>query len=84
MCFIVLVETISGLIRPITLAVRLIANMVAGHLLLTLVGNCIIRDASVLITLPTQTLLMLLELAMAGIQAYVITTLLFLYVREVY
>lgn len=37
--FIVLIETISNVIRPGTLAVRLAANMIAGHLLLVLLGN---------------------------------------------
>jgi F-type H+-transporting ATPase subunit a len=37
--FIVIVETISNLIRPGTLAVRLTANIIAGQLLLTLLGN---------------------------------------------
>jgi F0F1-type ATP synthase membrane subunit a len=39
MPFIVIVETIRNLIRPETLAVRLTANIIAGHLLLTLLGN---------------------------------------------
>jgi len=37
--FIVIIETISNLIRSGTLAVRLTANIIAGHLLLTLLGN---------------------------------------------
>ena len=37
--FIVLIETISNVIRPGTLAIRLAANIIAGHLLLTLLGN---------------------------------------------
>jgi len=35
----VIIETIKNLIRPGTLAVRLTANIIAGHLLLTLLGN---------------------------------------------
>jgi len=34
--FIVLIESISNIIRPITLSVRLAANIIAGHLLLSL------------------------------------------------
>jgi F-type H+-transporting ATPase subunit a len=37
--FIVCIETIRNIIRPDTLAVRLTANIIAGHLLLTLLGN---------------------------------------------
>jgi hypothetical protein len=37
--FMVVIETIRNLIRPGTLAVRLTANIIAGHLLLTLLGN---------------------------------------------
>ena len=37
--FMVCIETISNIIRPWTLAVRLAANIIAGHLLLTLLGN---------------------------------------------
>ena len=37
--FIVCIETIRNVIRPGTLAVRLTANIIAGHLLLTLIGN---------------------------------------------
>nr|YP_005351142.1 ATP synthase F0 subunit 6 [Fissurella volcano]AFB78092.1 ATP synthase F0 subunit 6 [Fissurella volcano] len=37
--FLVLVETISVLIRPCTLAIRLMANMSAGHIILGLVGG---------------------------------------------
>jgi len=36
MPIIVVIETVRNLIRPATLAIRLAANMVAGHLLLTL------------------------------------------------
>ena len=38
MPFMVVIEVIRNLIRPITLSVRLAANMIAGHLLLTLLG----------------------------------------------
>nr|ALJ93755.1 ATP synthase FO subunit 6 [Megaspilidae sp. SJW-2015]AZL93337.1 ATP synthase F0 subunit 6 [Megaspilidae sp. ZJUH_2016022] len=39
MPFMVVIESISNLIRPLTLAVRLSANMIAGHLLLTLLSS---------------------------------------------
>jgi len=37
--FIICIETIRNLIRPITLSIRLTANIIAGHLLLTLISN---------------------------------------------
>jgi len=37
--FIVLIELVRGVIRPFTLAVRLAANIVAGHLILVLVAG---------------------------------------------
>jgi len=81
---IVIIETISSIIRPLTLAVRLAANIIAGHLLLTLLGNqCSpgIRVAlrAVIIALV---LLLILECAVACIQSYVFTILRSLYLAE--
>nr|AIW64807.1 ATP synthase F0 subunit 6 [Qinlingacris elaeodes] len=86
MSFMVLIETISNVIRPGTLAVRLTANMIAGHLLLTLLGNTgpsmTMNMISFLII--SQMLLMILESAVALIQAYVFSILSTLYSSEVY
>lgn len=83
--FIVLIETIRNLIRPGTLAVRLIANMVAGHLLITLLGNqTALASNFVLIGLVfTQIILLTLECAVAVIQSYVFAVLSTLYAREI-
>nr|WFD61199.1 ATP synthase F0 subunit 6 [Carrikerella sp.] len=84
MPFMVIIETISNIIRPGTLAVRLSANMIAGHLLLTLLGN----TSSMLLTLIlpiliiTQILLITLECAVAMIQSYVFSILSMLYSSE--
>jgi len=61
----VLIETISNIIRPGTLAVRLAANMIAGHLLLVLLGNQGPNVSSSILTilLFTQILLLVLETA---------------------
>lgn len=82
--FMVLIETIRALIRPLTLSVRLAANIIAGHLLLALIGGAIeaISPTSVVAVTLIQVLLVLLETAVAIIQAYVITLLRALYVRE--
>jgi len=63
MPFIVVIETIRNIIRPLTLAVRLSANIIAGHLLLTLLGNQTSHSKSIIliIILITQITLLLLE-----------------------
>lgn len=83
--FIVIIETISNIIRPGTLAVRLSANIIAGHLLLTLLGNTGNSLSTIIISILifTQILLLTLESAVAVIQSYVFTILRTLYSREV-
>lgn len=83
--FIVLIETTRNVIRPGTLAVRLAANIIAGHLLLVLLGNQGPSIASSLLSflLITQILLLTLERAVAVIQSYVFAVLATLYSREV-
>ena len=85
MPFIVLIETVRNVIRPGTLAVRLAANMIAGHLLLVLLGNQgpSITFSLLRILLVTQILLLALERAVAVIQSYVFAVLATLYSREV-
>lgn len=83
--FIVLIETIRNIIRPGTLAVRLTANIIAGHLLITLLRNIgsIIPSYLIIFLIFTQILLLILESAVAVIQSYVIAILRTLYSREV-
>nr|AAV40845.1 ATP synthase subunit 6 [Vasdavidius concursus] len=38
--FMVFIESISSFMRPVSLSVRLMANMVSGHLLMSLLGDC--------------------------------------------
>lgn len=82
--FMVLIEIISNLIRPITLSVRLAANIIAGHLLLTLLGGGASIETPIIsvIVLLSQILLLILEFAVATIQSYVFMTLVTLYARE--
>lgn len=82
--FIVLIETIRNIIRPGTLAIRLTANIIAGHLLLTLLSNTgnIIRNYLLILLIFIQIILLILERAVAIIQSYVITILSTLYSRE--
>lgn len=83
--FIVIIETIRNFIRPLTLSIRLTANIIAGHLLLTLLGNTGTRLSLIIINLLifTQLLLLVLESAVAVIQSYVFSILRTLYSREV-
>nr|YP_009538056.1 ATP synthase F0 subunit 6 [Athyma nefte]AYN60812.1 ATP synthase subunit 6 [Athyma nefte] len=85
MPFMVLIETISNIIRPGTLAVRLTANMIAGHLLLTLLSNTgtNMPNYLLIILIFIQILLLILESAVAVIQSYVITILSTLYSSEI-
>ena len=84
--FMVLIERVRRVIRPGTLAVRLAANIIAGHLLLTLLRRAITpgRPTRVIFVGGRQLLLLLLESAVAAIQAYVFSILSTLYAREVY
>nr|YP_009926438.1 ATP synthase F0 subunit 6 [Lysmata amboinensis]QNH68781.1 ATP synthase F0 subunit 6 [Lysmata amboinensis] len=85
MPFMVLIETISNVIRPGTLAVRLAANMIAGHLLLTLLGSTgpSLPQSLLYLLLFSQVLLLSLEAAVAVIQSYVFAVLTTLYASEV-
>ena len=82
---IVLIETIRNIIRPGTLAVRLAANIIAGHLLLTLLGNTgpSLQYSLLSLLLLAQVLLLILESAVAVIQSYVFAALRTLYAGEV-
>ena len=82
--FIVLIELVRRIIRPLTLAVRLAANMVAGHLLLVLV-----RGPAPTISWPVLSVaftgvvaLLVLETGVSFIQRYVFISLSSLYVGE--
>nr|YP_007626828.1 ATP synthase F0 subunit 6 [Loxodonta cyclotis]AEQ59306.1 ATP synthase F0 subunit 6 [Loxodonta cyclotis]QRM17568.1 ATP synthase F0 subunit 6 [Loxodonta cyclotis]QSJ48892.1 ATP synthase F0 subunit 6 [Loxodonta cyclotis]QSJ48918.1 ATP synthase F0 subunit 6 [Loxodonta cyclotis]QSJ48944.1 ATP synthase F0 subunit 6 [Loxodonta cyclotis] len=84
---IIIIETISLLIRPVTLAVRLTANITAGHLLIHLTGTATltllsIHSTTITVTFVTVILLTILELAVALIQAYVFALLISLYLHE--
>jgi len=85
MPFMVVIETIRNIIRPLTLAVRLMANIVAGHLLITLLGNQTTLTSGLIFLslILTQIILLTLESAVAIIQSYVFAVLSTLYAREI-
>nr|YP_009355564.1 ATP synthase F0 subunit 6 [Acanthaphritis unoorum]BAX03895.1 ATPase subunit 6 [Acanthaphritis unoorum]BBU26077.1 ATPase subunit 6 [Acanthaphritis unoorum] len=88
---VILIETISLFIRPISLAVRLTANLTAGHLLIQLLATAALKMAMKMsclgITMSilagmSMAPLILLEIAVAAIQAYVFVLLFALYLQE--
>nr|YP_010990962.1 ATP synthase F0 subunit 6 [Lagothrix poeppigii]WOX61183.1 ATP synthase F0 subunit 6 [Lagothrix poeppigii]WOX61209.1 ATP synthase F0 subunit 6 [Lagothrix poeppigii] len=83
----IVIETISLFIQPIALAVRLTANITAGHLLMHLLGDTTLTLMSIylsssVITVIIIILLITLELGVALIQAYVFTLLVSLYLHN--
>nr|AXA45204.1 ATP synthase F0 subunit 6 [Clionella kraussii] len=86
--FLVLIETVSIMVRPITLSVRLTANMSAGHIVLTLIGNYLTTSMflssvfSMLILLSIQVMYTIFEFGISLIQAYIFCLLITLYSDE--
>nr|QHV35708.1 ATP synthase F0 subunit 6 [Hyperoodon ampullatus]QHV36995.1 ATP synthase F0 subunit 6 [Hyperoodon ampullatus] len=83
----VIIETISLFIQPMALAVRLTANITAGHLLMHLIGKTTLALMNIslsvaFITFMILILLTILEFAAALIQAYVFTLLVSLYLHD--
>jgi len=80
----VVIESVSLFIRPFTLSVRLRANIIAGHLLLSLLGGqgYLLSIPTLVILIIGLRLLILLECAVACIQSYVFTILSRLYTND--
>lgn len=75
------------MIRPLSLAIRLFANMLAGHILLFILATALITIAktSILLTLIPFSVIaafMILELGICFLQAYVFTILLSIYLND--
>lgn len=88
--FIIPIEIVSFFVRPLTLSVRLFANMMAGHIVLKVVVSFAVAAAgmgaawSVLGVFPVlvNTAMMLFELLVAFIQAYVFALLACVYLKD--
>ncbi len=86
--FLILVETVSLLVRPVTLAVRLAANMGAGHIVLCLLGRYlssgffIYSCYSVLFMVLVGVFYFIFEVGICLIQSYIFFLLLNLYGDE--
>jgi len=79
---IVVIELVRNFIRPITLSVRLAANIVAGHLLIRLVNGGRLSLVTAPIIVLSGMVLIVLEVSVAFIQGYVFSTLRVLYLSE--
>jgi F-type H+-transporting ATPase subunit a len=86
-----LVEFISFMVRPFSLALRLFVAMTAGHILLKVLAGFIINAGNagagwgVLVGVPSFALMLgvsALEMLVAGIQAYVFALLTSLYIND--
>lgn len=88
--FIFIIEFFSFIIRPFSLAIRLFANMLSGHMLLVLVVIFLLYLAQFLPIFSGALFdsllksLFLLEVAICFIQAYVFLILFLTYIEEVY
>ncbi len=88
--FIVVIEVISFLSRPISLSLRLFANMLAGHIALKVFAGFVVSllaaggAMSILAPLPLlmAVALMALEFLVAALQAYVFTVLTCIYLND--
>uniref|UniRef100_A0AAU6PCN0 ATP synthase subunit a n=1 Tax=Euseius sacchari TaxID=3061191 RepID=A0AAU6PCN0_9ACAR len=81
--FMVIIETISSVIRPLTLMIRLTANMIAGHILMHLLSELL--NMNLIFFVPTSlvmNILYVLEMSVSMIQGYVFTILMSLYIEE--
>nr|UEP17940.1 ATP synthase F0 subunit 6 [Sydaphera spengleriana] len=86
--FLVVIETVSIVVRPITLSVRLTANMSAGHIVLTLIGNYLTASFfmssvfSMSLLVFIQVFYTIFEFGISLIQAYIFCLLITLYSDE--
>lgn len=87
--FLVVIEVMSFAIRPFSLAIRLFANMLAGHTLMGIFAQFFVfisNNFALIWVLPTIIVLLVigLEIAVALIQTYIFVSLVCIYVNDVY
>nr|QXJ42138.1 ATP synthase F0 subunit 6 [Sepiolinae sp. GS-2021] len=86
--FLPVIETLSILVRPITLSIRLAANISAGHIILTLIGDYLtisMLSSSYFISslvLIIQTGYFIFEIGIGIIQGYIFSLLITLYTDD--
>jgi len=77
------IEIISYLIRPMTLSIRLFANMMAGHTMLVIFAGFVVAMGIFgVLPLALNVFFILLELLVAVLQAYVFTILTCIYLHD--
>lgn len=86
--FIIIIEVFSFAIRPFSLAIRLFANMLAGHTLLGIFSKFavfILKNFLFLLLLPLIMIFLIffLEIAVSLIQAYIFVSLICIYLNDV-
>ena len=83
--FMFLVELIRNFIRPLTLSVRLMANVFSGHLLMVLLYIIVsFQSLRGLFSFLVYTLLTVVELLVSVIQSYIFCTLIYLYYSDIF
>ena len=83
MIFLPLVEIFSQIIRPFTLMVRLRTNLSSGHIIIYIFSFFSISSVALSFSLFfVLVVLFLLELFISLLQAYIFTSLLYLYIVE--
>nr|YP_010610788.1 ATP synthase F0 subunit 6 [Eledone cirrhosa]WAP91609.1 ATP synthase F0 subunit 6 [Eledone cirrhosa] len=86
--FLPLIEFLSIVVQPVTLAIRIAANISAGHIILTLIGDLLassilnitmFSSSIIMITMLIQTGYFIFEIGIAIIQGYIFSLLITLY-----
>ena len=81
------IETLSYFLRPFSLAIRLFANMLAGHILLHIIAGSFIYlyTVSAILVIPIFFIIgavSILEIGISFLQAYIFTILLAIYLKD--
>ena len=81
--FMVPIEIVSFLAKPVSLSLRLCINMIAGHMILKIfAGFAASVIATSVVILPLLVVLTIFELATAALQAYIFTILTCIYLHD--
>nr|UUC08029.1 ATP synthase F0 subunit 6 [Exechonella vieirai] len=82
--FICIIELVSNLVRPLTLAIRLTANISTGHILMSLLSTpfTTFSPSSMMMSTLMGTMYFMFEMAVSLVQAYIFTLLPALYMDE--